>query len=1026
MALIVLDEHRAIKMANGAAEGILGIASHSTGHLLERYLPPSSKQTLTLALDEASQDFAISTARLSTPLATKVEILSEEGQNTNRWADLSISAWYRSQSPLQTSSDGRDTERPPTRRAHDACFTIAISLSTQPPDEGEVKSSETKQQSRVVDEFILHRLDLAFLAVDKEGKHVGRNKAASEVWSVLKPGQDSSLDKVGLIEDERDLGWAQEVAIFYDENFEKVLSLDDLPLYKCAILGQEVAPVLLGAETKLTKERFIFEIIGHPVRDKGGEGEHIGGVVTFRNVTAEKEKLKQEAEEQANLYFRKTLNALPLLVYVTSPEGDNPWYSDAYYKFIGVARDDPASQDWVQYVHPEDVPHAAGRWMKALELGQMFEAVLRFRRHDGEWRWHLGRALPVRDSLTSTDKITKWFCTTTEINDHVEALSLSRRSQSQLESVIYHANVTIWAVDKEGIITLTKGPGVKQLKLNTPSPPSAAEAEEDPQDANASFHTKTDSHARKTLVGKSIYDVWDMCDIRQSMKRALEGETAEEEMQIDGRWFRTSYTPMRRGHLDEFNPFLENQGIDVGLEQDSKEGEIIGVVGASLDITDRKEAQFQMEKSLIDKTSALAAEEAAREASRLKSEFLANMSHEIRTPIAGVIGLAELLLEEKGLTEQLREYAETIQSSAEGLLTVINDVLDFSKVEIGKLEVEKAPFNLHVPLTDAKRMFSFATQKKGLDFKQSLDLKYKGMLIGDAGRLKQVLTNLLTNAIKFTSRGYVSLEVTELEEKVDTLKVRFDVRDTGCGINAETLSKLFQPFSQADSSTARRFGGTGLGLSISKKLVKLMNGEIGLESVENQGSHAWFIIPFAKAAAIVRTKDARPSISRMASTRIIDGNSPARHRGDIWILIAEDNAVNARIASKYVEMMGFKYHVAENGRLALEELNKRRYDVVLMDCQMPECDGYQATRIIRQSNKADIRILPIIALTASAIKGDRERALDAGMVDYLSKPVKRSALEATLCKWLFNNEARQHLAKYLDDAPLPVEDGIKV
>jgi hypothetical protein len=254
MALIVLDEHRAIKMANGAAEGILGIASHSTGHLLERYLPPSSKQTLTLALDEASQDFAISTARLSTPLATKVEILSEEGQNTNRWADLSISAWYRSQSPLQTSSDGRDTERPPTRRAHDACFTIAISLSTQPPDEGEVKSSETKQQSRVVDEFILHRLDLAFLAVDKEGKHVGRNKAASEVWSVLKPGQDSSLDKVGLIEDERDLGWAQEVAIFYDENFEKVLSLDDLSLYKCAILGQGLGLHILPLQ-KVTRVR---------------------------------------------------------------------------------------------------------------------------------------------------------------------------------------------------------------------------------------------------------------------------------------------------------------------------------------------------------------------------------------------------------------------------------------------------------------------------------------------------------------------------------------------------------------------------------------------------------------------------------------------------------------------------------------------------------------------------------------------------------------------------------------------------
>jgi CheY-like chemotaxis protein len=329
--------------------------------------------------------------------------------------------------------------------------------------------------------------------------------------------------------------------------------------------------------------------------------------------------------------------------------------------------------------------------------------------------------------------------------------------------------------------------------------------------------------------------------------------------------------------------------------------------------------------------------------------------------------------------------------------------------------MEQAPFDLQASLLDAKKMFSFTTQKEGLLYREDVKLSYKGLLIGDVGRLKQVLTNLFTNAVKFTSQGYVSLEVTEVHETADTLKVRFGVRDTGCGISAETLSKLFRPFTQADSSTARRFGGTGLGLSISKNLVELMKGEIGLESVENQGSHAWFCIPFIKASSTqVGSENGGGALEPLNVDRAVVMNTLTRPRQDIWILIAEDNAVNARIATRYVEKMGFRCQVAENGLLALQELQRRRYDAVLMDCQMPECDGYQATKVIRQSNDANIRTLPVIALTASAITGDRERALDAGMVDYLSKPVKRTALEATLCKWLFTEEARQGLARYLD------------
>jgi signal transduction histidine kinase/CheY-like chemotaxis protein len=594
----------------------------------------------------------------------------------------------------------------------------------------------------------------------------------------------------------------------------------------------------------------------------------------------------------------------------------------------------------------------------------------------------------------------------TDIHDHVEALAASQKFQNQLQKVINHAAVTLWAVDVEGIITVAEGPGVRQLKL-----------------------AERMGHDKGSIIGRSIYDVWDLTNIREFIGKALKGETAISEFEIDGMWFRTTYTPLRSQR--DFVLPLYNKGYNKEAEADTPqvgEGEIVGVVGVSKDITKEKEAQEQMEESTIEKTRALAAEGAAREASRLKSEFLANMSHEIRTPIAGIIGLSELLLDEKGLTSRHREYAETMQRSAEGLLTVINDVLDFSKVEIGKLDVEKVPFNLVVLLSDLKRMLSFATQKKGLQLKDSVDLVYQGYLMGDLGRLRQVIMNLLTNAIKFTSEGYVSLEVTELSEDDDGVLIRFDVRDTGCGIRTEALSQLFKPFSQADASTARRFGGTGLGLSISKNLVELMGGQIGLSSVEGQGSHAWFTIAFHRADGAQKQGSTKPTPSpasllpdhesfELAPQNGIQCHDIAtalkRPRKDIWILIAEDNDVNAKIASRNVEKMGFSCDIAENGLIALEKLSQNRYDAVLMDCQMPDCDGYEATRRIRQSGNVDIRTLPIIALTASAIKGDRERALDAGMVDYLAKPAKRDALESTLCKWLYDYCARQNLAKFL-------------
>lgn len=447
-------------------------------------------------------------------------------------------------------------------------------------------------------------------------------------------------------------------------------------------------------------------------------------------------------------------------------------------------------------------------------------------------------------------------------------------------------------MDINSIITVAEGPGVRQLKLLGPATPSisdesvsgssqsrrsfimqtsnqtftiagGADAHSD-QDAsmgamaagspsatnsytNASRSEASVRKQNRSIVGKSIYSVWGNAP-RVYIEKALAGESSVEESEIDGRWFHTQYSPLRQ----EDHP---DQSVDSGLPAPT-----ICVVGARKDINDRKRAQEQMEQSLKERAKARAAETAAKEASRLKSELLANMSHEIRTPIAGVVGLSELLLDTKHLTAETRYLTENTQPSANALLTVINDVLDFSKVDIGKLDIEKAPFSLDFICRDTIKMPSFATSKKGLAFAEHFDLRHQGLLLRDAGRVRQVLTNLLTNATKFTEEGSIKLTVRETAEDANNIAVRFDVEDMSCGISKATLSRLFQPFSQADPSTARKFGSTGLGLTICKNLIELIRGQIGLESVENEGSRAFLrsLLPRRRSRCRKRTRALRP------------------------------------------------------------------------------------------------------------------------------------------------------------------------
>ncbi|WP_229509543.1 ATP-binding protein [Massilia sp. CCM 8734] len=411
------------------------------------------------------------------------------------------------------------------------------------------------------------------------------------------------------------------------------------------------------------------------------------------------------------------------------------------------------------------------------------------------------------------------------------------------------------------------------------------------------------------------------------------------------------------------------------------------LLGFSIDVSEQRAARDAMQHAV----------ESAQAASRAKSEFLANMSHEIRTPMNGILGMTELVLESQ-LEPQQREDLALVKGSADALLTIIDDILDFSKIEAGKLEIEDVPFDLCALVRDTVRSLALPARRKGLTLDCQLPPHLPPAMKGDPGRLRQVLINLLGNAIKFTSEGGVTLGVSlrrVLEQRCD---VEFAVRDSGIGIAPDKQKLIFDAFSQVDGSTTRQYGGTGLGLTICRRLVMLMQGDIAVSSEPGVGSVFRFTVPLGRMAhAVPQVRGALPQAVAAPAA----GAPPVSKAGRLHILLAEDNPVNQRLALRLLEKMGHRVTLADNGVDALDHALHGGADLVLMDVQMPALDGLAATRILRQweASAPEGGHLPVVAMTARAMQGDRERCLEAGMDDYLSKPVDSARLREVVARF---------------------------
>ena len=659
-------------------------------------------------------------------------------------------------------------------------------------------------------------------------------------------------------------------------------------------------------------------------------------VVHVEDIT--ERKRTEEALCESEDRFRVMADSCPTMMWVTGTNGENQFFNRAYRDFTGTTSEQVERGDWRLPVHPDDAAEYEGAFHSAVKGQTPFRAEARVRRADGEWRLFGSNAVP---RISAGGAFLGHVGLSSDITERRQAELALRGSEEKFRQLAENILEVFWMMSVDTSQMLYVSPAYEQIWGRT-----CESLYQNPMSWMEAIHPE---------------------DLEKAALLFSPGTTGPVDLEYriqagDGRekWIRDRAFPIR--------------GVD---------GKLIRIAGIAEDVTARK----RYEAELVD------ARKIADAASLAKSRFLANMSHEIRTPMNGVIGMLQLLLATDLTTEQ-REYAGVIEDSGRALLTLIDDILDLSKIEARKVTLEEVDFDLRRTSEDGFRTLRARAAVKGLAFSWRVAPEIPALLRGDPYRLRQVLINLTANAIKFTERGGVSVQMDVESRDAGKVTVLFSVTDTGIGIRPDQAAALFSPFVQADTSDTRKYGGTGLGLAISKQLVELMGGKIGLHSSAGEGSVFWFTAVFGMSSGPAVALSADGGIRTSVRTA---SDLPPKARWGARILIAEDNRTNQRVLLGQLEKLGHHAIAVSSGVEAVAALRLERYDLVLMDSQMPGMGGFEATRCIRASGHPDI---PIIAVTADAMAGDRERCIREGMDDYLAKPVELRQLADLLAKWL--------------------------
>ncbi len=694
------------------------------------------------------------------------------------------------------------------------------------------------------------------------------------------------------------------------------------------------------------------------------EGVIVGAVVTFLDITERKksEKAGQESENR----FRTLANTAPVLIWIAGLDKLCFWFNQVWLDFTGRSMEQEMGNGWAEGVHPEDLQHCLDIYITSFDAQKKFSMEYRLRRADGEYRWLLDNGVPRFDD---DGDFLGYIGSCTDITERKVAQEQSKELSARLTLATQAGGIGVWDYDiARNVLTWDK----QMFELYGLS--------------------------KEEFSG--AYETW------RSGLHPDDVERCNSEFQMAAAGTKDYNTEFRIIWPEGSVHYIRA----LAIVQRDETGKALSMIGTNWDITKQKEIEESLQRSIS-----------------IKREFLANMSHEIRTPMNGVIGMTHLLLGTP-LDKDQRRYLEIIHSSGESLLELINDILDFSKLEAHKVNLESISFDLQALLDSLLPPFVTRSQEKGLEFISSMAPEVSTLLQGDPYRLRQILNNFISNAIKFTSQGKIVIRMSSQEETVTDTLLRFSVKDTGIGISAGQMGLLFEKFSQADASTTRKFGGSGLGLAISKQLVEMMGGRVGVESSLGQGSEFWFTLRFLKQKSVPAHPNVVVPLAGHETTSLLITKHKAREmlKNSARILLVEDNETNQQVALGILKYFGLKADVANNGLEAIKDLTARDYDLVLMDVQMPELDGYEATRIIRdpQSTVRNHQV-PIIAMTANAMESDRQKCLDIGMNDYLTKPVEIERFKKCLRKWISMTLRKESKSfETLSQAPVTIDQDI--